>query len=99
PIAAHAAADARAAFIRRTYGHLAGAILAFVGLEAALFTSGAADAIIRTLLANGHAGMFVVMIAFIAAGYLAQWWAHNAVSAAMQYAGLALYVVAEAIIF
>src|SRR6266700_3502598 len=92
PIAADAAADARAAFIRRTYGHLAGAILAFVGLETALFTSGAAESMVQTLLANGNAGMFVVLLAFVAAGYLAQWWAHNAASSAMQYAGLALYV-------
>src|SRR5947209_20282359 len=77
PIAAHAAADARAAFIRRTYGHLAGAILAFVGLEAALFTSGAADAVTGTMLGNGKAGLFVVMLAFVAAGYVARWWAHN----------------------
>ena len=37
---ASAAASERAAFIRRTYGHVAGAILAFVGIEAALFASG-----------------------------------------------------------
>lgn len=99
PIAAHAAADERATFIRRTYGHLAGAILAFVALEAAIFKSGLDETIIGTLMANGNAGLFVLMIAFIAAGYVAQWWAHNATSAAMQYAGLGLYVVTQALIF
>ena len=34
----HSIAAERAAFIRRTYAHLAGAILAFVGLEAALLS-------------------------------------------------------------
>ena len=99
PIAAHAGADARAAFIRRTYGHLAGAILAFVGLEAALFKSGAAQSILDTIFMNGNVGMLVVVLAFVAAGYVAQWWAHNATSSMMQYAGLALYVVMEALIF
>lgn len=96
PIAARAAEDARASFIRRTYAHLAVAVLAFVGLETLIFQSGAAESIIRGM---GQAGYIIVLIAFIGAGYLAQWWAHNAASAAMQYAGLALYVVAETIIF
>ena len=38
-VAARATESARAAFIRRTYAHLAGAILAFVGLEAFLVTT------------------------------------------------------------
>ena len=37
--AIQAPADARALFIRRTYGHLAGAILAFIGLEVVLLQS------------------------------------------------------------
>ena len=32
PIAVEASGSERAAFIRRTYGHLAGAVLALVGL-------------------------------------------------------------------
>src|SRR5262249_36360910 len=31
--------------------------------------------------------------------YLGQWWAHNAATPAMQYAGLGLYVVLETLIF
>ena len=38
PVAARAPASARVAFIRRTYAHLAGAILAFVGLETLLIS-------------------------------------------------------------
>ena len=34
---AEALPDVRAAFIRRTYAHLAGAVLLFIGLEIALF--------------------------------------------------------------
>lgn len=36
-------ADARSVFITRTYLHLLGAIAAFVGIEWALFSSGAAS--------------------------------------------------------
>jgi uncharacterized protein len=39
------------------------------------------------------------MLLFIGGGYLAQYWARSATSRAMQYAGLALYVVLEAAIF
>src|SRR5690242_2863986 len=99
PIAARAGVDARGAFIRRTYAHLAGAILAFIGLEALIFGTGAAEPILQTMFAGGNAGMFVVLLAFVGAGYLAQWWAHNAASSAMQYAGLGLYVVVETLIF
>jgi hypothetical protein len=46
---AQATPDARAAFIRRTYGHLAGAILAFVLLEFALFQTAVPDMMIGLL--------------------------------------------------
>ena len=36
PVAALAEEDARIAFIRRTYAHLGGAILAFVAIDAAI---------------------------------------------------------------
>ena len=45
PYAASAEQEARAAFIRRTYAHLAGAVLAFVGLEALLLQVVTADTI------------------------------------------------------
>ena len=40
-----------------------------------------------------------VMIAFIGVSYLAQYWAFNGGNPTLQYAGLGLYVVAEAVIF
>jgi FtsH-binding integral membrane protein len=48
---------------------------------------------------TGTAGLLVVMLLFIGGGYLAQYWARSATSRAMQYAGLGLYVVLEAVIF
>src|SRR3954465_6916413 len=38
PVAAQARPSERAMFIQRTYLHLAGAILAFIGIEAIIFT-------------------------------------------------------------
>src|SRR5438067_4264976 len=99
PIAARAGVDARGAFIRRTYAHLAGAILAFIGLEAFIFGTGVAGSIMEGLIASGQIGLLVVLAAFIGAGYLARMWAHNSPTLGMQYAGLGLYVLAEAIIF
>lgn len=87
----------RVAFIRKTYAHLAGAILAFAGIETLLFMSGAADSIVPMLFGSRGA-MLVLMLVFIGGGYLAQYWAQAATTKAMQYAGLGLYVVLQAII-
>ncbi len=96
--AANALPEERARFIRKTYFHLAGAILAFVGLEAFLFASGAAQTIASTML-GGRFSWFLVLAAFMGVSFLATWWANSQTSKTMQYLGLALYVVAEAIIF
>lgn len=97
-VVASAMPSERVTFIQRTYGHLAGAILAFAGIEALLIKSGLAEDILRQVF-SGPGGMLVVVLLFIGGGYLAQYWARSATSVAMQYAGLALYVVLEALIF
>ena len=70
------AADAlpaeRAAFIRKTYLHLAGAILAFIGIEAFLMTSGLAQQIAVTML-GGRWSWFLVLLAFMGVSMLANW--------------------------
>lgn len=93
-----AAPEARALFIRRTYTHLAMAILAFIGLELVIFQSGLAQAIAQTLLA-GRYGWLVVLGGFMIVSWVAEKWAHSTTSQAVQYIGLSIYVVAEAIIF
>jgi FtsH-binding integral membrane protein len=97
-IAARAARSDRAAFIRRTYAHLAGAILAFMGIEALLLNVLGAEQVLG-VLGNSRMSWLIVMVAFMAAGWIARVWAHSETSPALQYLGLALYVVAEAIIF
>ena len=94
---AEAPAAERVAFMRRTYLHLFGAILAFVGLETALFQTGFAYTIYGWVASHRWGG-FVAMGLFMLAGYLAERWATSyKQSAGIQYAGLGLYVVAQAI--
>lgn len=100
PSAANSPAMARAAFIKRTYAHVFGAVLAFVALEAVIFKSGMAESILKTVFGGGG-GKFAwiaLMVAFVGAGYVAQMMAHAA-SKPLQYAGLGLYIVVEAMIF
>jgi FtsH-binding integral membrane protein len=96
-IAAEAPASARTAFIQKTYLHLGGAVLAFIALEAVLLNSPLARPIVQTLL-GGRMSWLIVLGAFMLVGWVAERWARSATSPAMQYLGLGLYVVAEAII-
>jgi len=97
-LVADAPATERAAFIRRTYLHLAIAIFAFAGIEVMLFQSGAVEPIMNTLLGTKYSWL-IVLACFIGVSWLAEWWANSTTSIAMQYLGLGLYVVAEAVIF
>ena len=97
-LAARAAGWERAAFIRRTYAHLAGAILAFAGLETLLIQMVDHQAVLNLFLA-GRFTWLLVLGAFMVAGWVAQTWAQSETSRGLQYLGLGLYVVAEAVIF
>jgi FtsH-binding integral membrane protein len=88
----------RAAFIRRTYAHLAGAILAFIALEAALLQVATPERVWGVLRAMPYSWLLVLGL-FMVGGWVAQWWASSSTSRALQYAGLGLYVVLEALIF
>ena len=73
-----------------------GAILGFTVLEVMLFTNGLAEPIARTMLGGSW---LVVLGAFMLVSWLASRAAMNATSLGTQYAALAGFVVAEAIIF
>lgn len=96
--AAEADAADRAAFIRRTYSHLAGAIAAFVALEYVLLHS-ALGATLASLMLSGRSSWLVVLLAFMGVSWLADKWARSEASPGMQYLGLGLYTVAQAVLF
>jgi FtsH-binding integral membrane protein len=99
--AALAEEDARTTFIRRTYLHLAGAIALFIGIEAIIFTlvpAATLEGLMGMLIASRW-GWLVVLGAFMGVSWLAQSWATSDTSQSVQYLGLGLYVVAEAVIF
>jgi len=97
-IAAQAPPDARATFIRRTYQHLAMAILAFMAIEFVIFKTGLAAAMTSVMLGGAYSWL-IVLGAFMAVSWVAEKWAHSSVSRSAQYVGLGVYVLAEAIIF
>lgn len=96
--AAQATVEDRSAFLLRTYAHLAAAIFALVFVEAFLLVSGIGDMIAGAVLGRGRLTWLLVLGAFMAASWVADRWARSDTSAAKQYAGLGLYVVAEAVI-
>lgn len=96
--AAEASREERVAFIRRTYAHLLGAVVAFVGIEAFLFSSGIAARFMEAI-PRGRFGWLIVLGAFMLVGWIAEKWARDVSSLQTQYAGLVLYVIAEAFIF
>lgn len=95
---AQADGTTRAEFIRNTYLHLAFAILGFISVEFFLLNSPLAG-LFAGLMTGGNFSWLVVLGLFIGVSFLADRWARSSTSQAMQYAGLGLYVVAQAIIF
>jgi FtsH-binding integral membrane protein len=93
----------RVRFIRQTYVHLLGAVLAFAGLLYLLMTNATlgekVSAPIVKFALGGRFHWAIVLGVFVAVSWVADYWARSATSRGMQYAGLGLYVVAEALIF
>lgn len=88
--------DRRAQFLVRTYNHLFGAVIGFAALELALFSSGAAESIARVMMGTNW---LLVLGAFMVVSWASSHFAHATASRGAQYAGLAAYVVAQAILF
>jgi hypothetical protein len=98
---ADATVETRADFIRKTYVHLVGAVLAFVGIEAALFVlvPDSTQLAIMQWLGQSPYMWLLVLGGFMAVSYIADRFARSSSSRPMQYGGLALYVVAESLLF
>lgn len=91
-----AIASERAAFIRKTYMHLTGAIFVFMGLEFIIFSS---PTLLQGVLGLFSASPWIILIAFLGASWVASSMAASARSLGTQYLGLGLYTLAEAVIF
>ena len=94
-----APASEQAAFYRRTYTHVAGALAGFAVVLYALMSTGLGPALFIPILKLGTWSWLLVMGAFWLGTSVAQSMAANQASRGMQYAGLSLYVVMEALIF
>jgi len=90
--------EVKAGFIRRTYGHLAMAIAVFAALEAQLLKMGLGEQMMA-MLSTSKWSWLLVLGAFMVVGVFADKLARSDASREIQYAGLGLYIVAEAIIF
>ena len=97
--AAQALPAERAAFIRKTYLLLAIAVFAFIAVEAFFFTTGIAQIVASLIFSGGGIGWLAVLGLFMGISYLANRWAVSDTSAAVQYMGLGVFVIAEAIVF
>ena len=97
--AANALPEQRAQFIRRTYMLLAATIAAFIVVEAALFVTGAAYVFTSFVFSGSRMTWLLVLGVFMVITWLANSWADSGASKGMQYLGLGLYIIAEAIIF
>ena len=100
PFASAAAENERVMFIRNTYLHLAGAVFAFVMIELILFNMfPALIASVSGAMMGSQISWLIVLGAFMAVSYISESWARSNTSVGTQYAGLCLFVVAQAVIF
>jgi FtsH-binding integral membrane protein len=97
-VAAQAQVDERVDFIRKTYLHLAGAVFAFAALAAVFLNLPFTDEVMASLFRARFGWLFVVG-GFVLVSWVADAWARSSTSVGLQYAGLGLYVLAEAVIF
>jgi len=95
PVREHSA-DVRVRFLRRVYGHLGGAVAAFVLLEMFLFSTGLAYAIAEFVFGTSW---LLILGGFILISWLSSSVAHRATSPPAQYAAYTALIVAEALLF
>ena len=88
----------RARFIKNTYTHLAGAIVAFIAVEFILFQTGIAELITGFIYQNRF-GWLMILGGFSLLGWLSRSLIAEADNVNKQYAGLGAYIVGEALIF
>ena len=97
--ASYALPQERASFIRKTYAHLAFALLGLLGLESVLFNLLGPETLqsIAVLMTQGFNWLLVLGL-FMVVSWIADRMARSETSRGVQYAGLALYVGIEAVL-
>ena len=90
-----ASTDVRLAFLRRVYAHVFAAIIGLVAVSAVIVQSGVLEQFLPAMMNY----WWVALLAFMAVSWVAQKMATSGASTGTQYAGLSLYVLAEAVIF
>ncbi|RTR40280.1 permease [Shewanella canadensis] len=93
-----APASERLEFIKNTYVHLGYAILAFIVLEGLLLSMDSVTNLVSAMTGKKWSWPLVLGL-FMGVSWVADNWARSEVSKETQYAGLVLYVVAEAVVF
>ncbi len=88
----------RGKFIKKTYFHVGMAITLFAVLEYYLLQSEIAQQFAQHMVGSKWTWLIVLGV-FMGVSFLADLWANTMISRPVQYAGLALYIVAEAILF
>jgi FtsH-binding integral membrane protein len=94
---AQASLDERQIFIRKTYGHLLGAVAAFVALSYFFYQAGIGRRILE-MLGDSQYGWLLILGGFMVVGWMASAMAAQHATG-LAYAGLFIYVIAEALIF
>jgi FtsH-binding integral membrane protein len=94
--AAEAALDERVAFVRKVYAHVGASVLLLVGLTAGIVNT---PQLAEPLARFAFAQWWAILIGFMVVSTIAQRMAASHASAGVQYLGLGLYVLAEAVIF
>lgn len=97
PMVSQLTDEARVAFYKKTYAHLAGAVLLFILIETLFFQI---DVIVNFALSlTGGVSWLLLLGGFMLVTNYAEKMALSSNNTNMHYAGLILYVIAEAFIF
>ena len=82
-------------FLRATYGHLLGAVAAFIGLEYVFFVTGVAAALVPIMTSN----WLIVLGGFMLLGFVTRYFTARSSTPGMQYLEMAVTIVLQAVIF
>jgi FtsH-binding integral membrane protein len=82
-------------FLRQTYFHLFGAVVAFLAIEFVLFQTGIAQALAPVMASN----WLIVIGGFMVLGFVTSYFTRRESSPSMQYVEMAITITLQAIIF